>query len=95
MIKIEVKKKEKMDLSDIIDYINKNKSINIIKDEVNDEKENNTLIKREYTCTNKNGSKDIFIMELIDNEIYFSHYLETKSSGSIDGVEFIDINSVL
>ena len=92
MVSVKVKRKEKMDLMDIVEYIQSNVPKKIKKENINDTfNDKGELIKREYQCESKKGEIHTFITELENNNTYISYeVLYTTEENDV-----LDINSLL
>lgn len=92
MVSVKFKRKEKMDLMDIVEYIQSNVPKKIKKENINDTfNDKGELIKREYQCESKKGEIHTFITELENNNTYISYeVLYTTEENDV-----LDINSLL
>ena len=92
MVSVKFKRKEKMDLMNIFEYIQSNVPKEIKKENINDIfNDKGELVKREYQCESSKGEIHTFITELENDNTYISYeVLYTTAENDV-----LDINSLL
>lgn len=77
MLKVYKLKEKKMELSDILKYIEENTPEKKSKEEINEIYDSEKIhIGREYIIKDKYGIKNIFIMSIKDRSSYLTHIYE-------------------
>lgn len=93
MVSLKLKNREKMDLSNIVKYIQENTPRKIKNEKVDSVINDGKSIEREYSYENDKGEVNKFVMEisLENNDSYITHEIlyNTKEN------DILDINSLL